>query len=282
MIRISVVVPVKNEELNLPRCLETLEEFERVVVVDSNSTDSTKQIASDWGADLVNFQWNGRFPKKRNWILRNHSFSTEWVLFLDADETVSDEFKCEVKIAIQNDGINGYWLNYHNYFQSRLLRHGIPFRKLALFRIGKGEYERIDERRWSHLDMEIHEHPIINGPVGEIKAPITHKDYKGMYHYLARHNEYSSWEAQRFFDLHANANADLNARLTHRQRKKYRALDTWWWAAAYFLTNYFLKLGFLDGREGLVFSLLKAIYFFEIRCKIKELGYALDSTDHNI
>ena len=175
----------------------------------------------------------------------------------------------EVEVVIQNTGVNGFWLRYHNYFQGRLLRHGIPFRKLALFRLRKGEYERIDENHWSNFDMEIHEHPILEGTVGEINAPIVHRDYKGMHRYLARHNEYSSWEAQRFLDLKRKGPKAFE-QLTPRQRKKYISLDKWWWAPSYFLVNYFLRLGFLDGREGFVYSVLKASYFFEIRCKIKE------------
>ena len=269
MIPVSVVIPVKNEEKNLPRCLEVLGDFEHVIIVDSESTDQTLQIAKNAGVEFINFDWNGQFPKKRNWILQNYRFNSEWVLFLDADEIITEEFKREVEEAIQDKEINGFWLNYHNYFQRRLLKYGVPFRKLALFRIGMGEYERIDEEWWSNLDMEIHEHPLIKGQVGEIKAPIIHKDYKGIYHYLARHNEYSSWEAHRFLDL-KQKNRDVFNELTPRQRKKYNSLDKWWWAPLYFIVNYFLRLGFLDGREGFVSSVLKAIYFFEIRCKIKE------------
>jgi glycosyltransferase involved in cell wall biosynthesis len=272
MIPVTVVIPVKNEELNLPRCLDALHGFYHIVIVDSQSTDSTREIAKAKNIELVDFQWNGRFPKKRNWLLRNYEFSTDWVLFLDADEIVSEEFKNEVKTAIGKTEIDGYWLNFHNFFQGRLLKRGILFRKLALFRVGKGEYEQIEETRWSNLDMEIHEHPIINGPTGEIKSPIVHYDYKGLYHYLARHNEYSSWEAQRFFDLRKNNSDQWAQRLTPRQRKKYRSLDKWWWAPAYFFTNYIIRLGFLDGRGGFVFSFLKAVYFFEVRCKIKEIG----------
>lgn len=187
-------------------------------MVDSKSTDETTKIATDWGAELINFEWNGLFPKKRNWILQNYKFETDWVLFLDADEKITDTFKEEVKVAIQNENIHGYWIIFNNYFQNRLLKHGIVPRKLALFRIGKGEYERIDEDHWSALDMEIHEHPIIDGPVGQIKTPVIHNDYRGMHHYLARHNEYSSWEAKRFLELHRKS-PETFKQLTPRQRK---------------------------------------------------------------
>lgn len=271
MIPVTVVIPVKNEEINLIRCLESLGDFEHVVVVDSDSSDLTPKIVHDYGAELINFKWNGAYPKKRNWMLQNYKFKTDWVLFLDADEFVTDSFKNEVEVAVQDAEIHGYWLTFHNYFQGKLLKYGIPFKKLALFRVGKGEYERIEEDHWSKLDMEVHEHPVIQGSVGTIKSPIIHYDYKGMYHYLARHNEYSSWEAARYLNLKAKG-SDAFKQLTPRQRKKYISLDKWWLAPLYFVMNYFIKAGLCDGREGFIFSLLKTIYFFEIKCKIDEIN----------
>ena len=97
---VTVVVPVKNEEANLPICLSALKRFENVVVVDSGSTDETEAIADSFGAKFINFEWDGEFPKKRNWVLRNFQFTTQWVLFLDADEVVDDEFCDELKSKV--------------------------------------------------------------------------------------------------------------------------------------------------------------------------------------
>src|SRR5262249_53010059 len=152
------IVPVRNEAENLPRCLEKLNDFEEVVVIDSASTDNSAQIARDFGATVLDFRWNGQFPKKRNWCLRNHRFRTEWVLFLDADEVVTPKFIDELRRVTADSGYNGYWVTYHNYFMGRLLRHGDKFRKLPLVRLGRGEFEQIDEHSWSNLDMEVHEH----------------------------------------------------------------------------------------------------------------------------
>ena len=91
-IPVTVVIPVKNEEMNLPACLAALERFHEVIVVDSGSTDRTREIAIEWGAKAVDFVWDGHFPKKRNWMLRSHKFETNWVMFLDADEVVDDAF----------------------------------------------------------------------------------------------------------------------------------------------------------------------------------------------
>ena len=91
-IPISVILSVKNEALNLPFCLDKLKRFDQIVVVDSGSTDDTARIARDMGAEVIQFQWDGKFPKKRNWALRNATLFHEWILFLDADEFVSEAF----------------------------------------------------------------------------------------------------------------------------------------------------------------------------------------------
>mgnify|MGYP000512773652 CR=1 FL=1 len=283
---ITIVFPVKNEAENLRRAIPLARDLGTVLAVDSDSTDATVSVAEELGAEVLQFDWNGEFPKKRNWVLRNYDFKTEWVLFLDADEFVSPEFVDEVKQAVESTAHVGFWLNFENYFMGKCLRHGDPMRKLALFRVGAGEYEKIEEGNWSHLDMEVHEHPVLNGTIGEIKAPIEHNDFRGLKHYIAKHNEYSSWEAARYLRLSTQINrTDQKSEignqkspqsgfewdsLTDRQKNKYRNLAKWWFAPAYFVATYFLKKGFLDGAVGFHFALAKAIYFYQIRLKILE------------
>jgi glycosyltransferase involved in cell wall biosynthesis len=267
---VTVVVPTRNEGKNLAACLGRLGAFAAIWVVDSRSTDDTRAIAERNGARWIDFDWTGEFPKKRNWVLMNHPPATPWVLFLDADEHVTEAFVAELRGVLADAGasaVDGFWLNYENHFMGRILRHGVPQRKLALLRVGAGLYERIDDRRWSNLDMEVHEHPVLEGSVGEISAPITHLDYRGIEHYVARHDAYASWEARRYGELQERGDAAWAA-LTPRQRTKYRNLARWWFAPAYFLGTYVLKLGFLDGGAGFHHAFLKMIYFYQIRLKI--------------
>ena len=268
-IPVTVVVPVKNEAKNLPRCLERLTRFFKVIVVDSGSEDGTADVAASLGAEVVQFRWDGHFPKKRNWFLDNHQLETEWVLFLDADEFISDEFCDEVAKAIATQSHVGYWLTFHNWFLGRFLRHGDPFAKLALLRPDAGRYERIDEDRWSHLDMEIHEHPVLEGSIGTITSPIDHDDRRGLDSYLGKHNEYSSWEAKRYLALGEQGSDAWNA-LTDRQRSKYRRIEKWWFPLAYFTLSWIVKRGFLDGRAGFVLAKLKAQYYYHIQLKVRE------------
>jgi glycosyltransferase involved in cell wall biosynthesis len=275
---VTVVVPVLNEERNLPACLSRLSRFAKVIVVDSGSTDRTCEIAREFGAEVIDFRWNGQFPKKRNWVLRNHEFDTDWILFLDADEYVNDDFCDELSRALPGSSHDGMWLTYHNHFMGRYMRRGETFTKLALIRRNAGEYERIDEERWSHLDMEVHEHPVLSGTTGRITASIDHDDYKGLDSYIRKHNEYSSWEAKRYMKLIEQGEI-AQSHFTRRQRFKYRALRSWWLAPTHFLTSWILRLGFLDGKAGFSFAMLKAVYFFQIRLKIIELELENRSRD---
>lgn len=266
---ITVVIPVKNEEKNLPRCLERLSRFARVVVVDSGSTDRTPEIAREAGAEYVRFQWSGAFPKKRNWYLLNHEITTPWVLFLDADEYIPYSFVDELERVLPTTSHAGFWIHYENHFMGRQLRYGSPMVKLALFRSGAGLYERIDENNWSKLDMEVHEHPVLNGTVGTLSATIEHNDYKGLHAYIARHNDYSSWEAARRAKLDSTPGAWNH--FTEIQRRKYENIDLWWTGPAYTLYSILWKRGILDGVPGVCFGVMKGIYFFQIWLKIREL-----------
>lgn len=266
-IPITVIVSVKNEEINLPKCLKLLGDFSEVIIVDSNSSDKTPEITKKFGYKLVNFNWNGEFPKKRNWTLENILIKNQWVLFLDADEFVTKAFIKEVAEKIILDEKNGYWIYYNNFFMGKEQKFGLKMRKAALFKKDKGRFEKIEENNWSHLDMEIHEHPIIKGSVGKFKSTILHRDYKGLEHYIARHNAYSSWEAKRFISL----KKDKVTKLTLRQKLKYSLIQTGLLPYLYFIGTYIFKGGILDGLSGFYFARFKSNYFFQIQTKIKEL-----------
>lgn len=265
-IPISVIIPTLNEERNLERCLKCLDEFEKIYIVDSGSTDGTIEIAKKFHVEVIPFHWNGHFPKKRNWFLRNHEITTPWVFFLDADEYVTPEFKKELRERI-SEPVAGFEVYYTVGFMGRRMKHFFTH-KLPLFRVGAGEYERIEEDHWSNFDMEIHEHPVLTGKIGRIHATIIHEDDKGLHAYIAKHNEYSSWEAKRYFALKKSGHFE---QLLFRQKIKYHLLSSYFFAPLYFIWIYFFQLGFLDGENGLVFSLLKKQYFSQIKFKITTL-----------
>lgn len=199
--------------------------------------------------------------------MQNANLVHEWILFLDADEFVTVEFVNEVAIKTKNPNFNGYTIQFENYFMGKKLRYGYGFHKSALFKKSKGAYEKIEEDLWSHLDMEVHEHLIIEGKIGVITAKVIHKDFKTIEHYIAKHNAYSSWEAQRYLQLKETKNNVLSL----NQKIKYGLLTTGLLPLVYFIGAYFLNLGFLDGKEGFYLARFKSHYFFQIQTKINSL-----------
>lgn len=264
---LTIVIPVKNEAANLPECLERLKDIRHVVVVDSGSTDETCEIAAKFGREVVQFVWNGQFPKKRNWVLRNYAFKTPWVMFLDADEFPDRRFWNELEAVLPDTKYVGFWVGYDIWFLGRILRHGVHAKKTAVLRIGHGEYEQIDEKQWSKLDMEIHEHILFDGPVGSLSTRIEHHDKKPLSAYYDRHNAYSNWEAERYFKIR-NRSA-----LTFKQRVKYFFMESKIYPLFYFFAFYVLKLGFLDGQPGFFFAIGKLCQLYHIRAKVYEVKH---------
>ena len=259
---ITVFIPVMNEEKNLPECLDALRDFPNVVLIDSGSTDRTLDIAREYGREVLHFEWNGKFPKKRNWALRTYGVKTLWVQFIDADERMNDRFAREIAAVLPNAKHDVFLVHYDNWFMGRMLRHGDSMRKSAILRYGKGEYERVDDTA-TDLPMEIHEQIVTTGTIGTIKARLEHHDRRSLESYYAKHEEYANWEANRYKALEGDF-----SRLTRRQRVKYSLLKQRWFGFAYFCASYFLKLGFLDGYPGFVFARGKWKYFANIRRKI--------------
>lgn len=271
MLDLTIAIPVRNEERNLPSCLQAIGQnfARRVVVIDSLSNDDTAKHAREHGADFLTFQWNGMYPKKRNWFLHYHKPDTEWIMFLDADEWLTHQVKLEISKKLDDSRFNGYWLSYSIYFLGQLLRGGYPLRKLALFRVNSGEYERIDEKAWSDCDMEVHEHPIISGPVGYVSSRIDHYDLRGVDSYVRKHIEYASWEANRM--ISSRSNRDLKSKWTLSQHMKYRLVSSPWGGLFFFIGSFFLMGGWRDGTVGFAFAVLKSAYFVQVGCRVVEL-----------
>jgi len=267
---LTIAIPIKNEAKLLQGCIDAIgKDFvQKIVIIDSGSTDESLAIAKANNIEVIQFNWNRQFPKKRNWFLQNHKPQTKWILFLDADEYITDAFKNEVSINLNNSNKVGYWLTYSRYFLEKKLKGGYPLLKLALFQVGAGEYEKIEENNWSQFDMEIHEHPILIGNIGKIKSEIDHLDFRSISHYISKHNEYASWEAQRI--LKSLNDKKISATWTWKQKLKYKLMLTPFIGPLYFLGSYFLLAGFRDGSRGFAFSILKAAYFTQVYCKIVE------------
>mgnify|MGYP002777112961 FL=1 len=224
---VSVLIPARNEEANLPACLESVSRADEVFVVDSQSSDRSVEISESYGATVVQFHFNGRWPKKKNWSLENLPFRNEWVLIVDCDERITPELWNEIETAIQNSDFDGYYLNRRVFFLGQWIRHGgkYPDWNLRLFRHAKGRYENLNTEDIRNTgDNEVHEHVVLPGKVGYLKEDMLHIDFRDMYHWLERHNRYSNWEAQVYLNLlngkddHGTIGANLFGDSVQRKR----------------------------------------------------------------
>src|SRR6184192_1240888 len=143
---LSVLVPVKNEAANLHDCLVSVSFAKEIVVVDSESTDGTQAIAEEAGARVVQFVWNGNFPRKKNWSLENVPWQHEWVLIVDADERITPELQKQIRNAIRRNDVDGFYLNRRFWFLGGWINHCgyFPSWNPRLFRHRLGRYERAE------------------------------------------------------------------------------------------------------------------------------------------
>lgn len=272
---VSVLIPTRNEARNLPRCLAVLEGWaDEIVVVDSSSDDGTQSIAEGAGAQVLQFQYAGGWPKKRQWALDTHSWRNDWVLLLDADEILLPEIKAEIATAIADNRHNGYWLRFQIVFLGSMLRHGdTELWKRSLFRRGHGRYERrLEQQDASMSDIEVHEHVVVDGPTGRLTSPIRHENWNSLHRYIEKHNEYSTWEAN--VQLHGS-DEELQPTPFGSQAQRRRWLKRTFmrlpgspWLR--FLYVYLFRLGFLDGRAGLTYAMFKMVQTFHVKAKIRE------------
>ncbi len=278
---ITVLVAAKNEERNLGHCLSTLSPAERIIVIDSHSQDRTAKLVEETGAEVVQFDYTGGYPKKRQWALNTLDIATPWIFLLDADEAVPAPLWEEIEKALsQPNGTDAYLITKGFHFLTRRFRFGgFSHSAVLLFRKGKAQFERLIEEKTDGLDMEIHERLIVHGTIGKLKTPLIHEDFKGLEAYIARHNHYSSWEAKvRYFFLsgewrnHETLSPKFFGPLQERRRfLKMIAMRTPFEPLLWFLYHYLFRLGFLEGRSGFIASQIRANYIAQARAKLYEI-----------
>ncbi len=278
---VSVLIPARNEEANLPACLESVARADEVFVVDSQSSDRSIEISESYGAKVVQFHFNGRSPKKKNWSLENLPFRNEWVLIVDCDERITPELWEEIARAIENPEFQGYYLNRKVFFLGQWIRFGgkYPDWNLRLFRHEAGRYENLSTEGMRNTgDNEVHEHVILKGTVGYLKEDMLHIDFRDIYQWLERHNRYSNWEAQVFYNLrHGKGEmGTIEANFFGSAVERKRFLKKIWVHLPFkptlrFFLFYVLRLGFLDGKAGYTYGRLISQYEFQIGVKLLEL-----------
>jgi glycosyltransferase involved in cell wall biosynthesis len=278
---LSLFVPCKNEEANLARCLQSVSWVDEVFVVDSQSTDRTGSIAQEQGAKVVQFEYQGGWPKKKNWALENLPFSHEWVLILDADECLPPQAEEEIRKIVTNpDGKHsGYWINRRYFFLGKPLKHAyFPNWNLRLFKHKHGRYEKITDLTTDSGDHEIHEHVVVQGSTGKLKSIMDHHAFPNIDSFVEKHNRYSNWEAI----VESSAKDDESA-LQHEAVKGKRRLRRIFRKLPFrptlrFLYVYLWQGGILDGWAGYVFARLHAQYEFLSVAKAKAISRSRKET----
>ena len=273
---ISVLISVKNEAVNLAACLASVAWCDDLVVVDSGSTDATRAIAQKAGARVVDFQWNGQFPKKKNWALANVPWKNEWVFIIDADERATPPLETALRAALDSTQHQGYYVNRRFWFLDGWLNHCgyYPSWNLRFFRHALGRYEKLaDSAGTGSGDNEVHEHVELQGSAGYLAGEMEHYAFPDIATWVEKHNRYSNWEARLQVETQAGraAGAEIDAGLARKRRLRRLAWSLPFRPALRFFYHYVWRAGFLDGYRGFVFCRLMAWYEFLSAAKAREL-----------
>ncbi|MCT0230736.1 glycosyltransferase family 2 protein [Synechococcus sp. CS-1324] len=271
---ISILILTKNEENDLPGCLSSVAWSDDVVVYDSLSTDATQSIALAAGARLIERPFDN-WSSHQNWGLRNIAFKHPWVFYIDADERLpfaaADEFGFIASIPLHPDLMNpvAYRICRRDFFHGRHLKHvqSSPW------------YIRLFRPEYVHYERLVNPLTVVDGLIGDLQHPLDHYPFsKGLSHWIARHNSYSTFEAQQIllnrqnqepFSLSAAFfEGDFNRRRFHQKELFYRLPAR---PLIKFLLLYVIKCGFLDGTPGFTYALLQSFYEAMIVLKVQEL-----------
>lgn len=274
---ISILIPARNEAANLRACLESCRFADEVVVVDSASTDGMRAIAEEFGARVIDFAWNGRFPKKKNWALANVAWRHEWVFILDADERITPELAAELARVVAAPPCDAYFVNRRFWFLDGWLMHCgyYPSWNIRFFRHRVGRFEEYaDVSDTGSGDNEVHEHVIVQGQLGRLQHEMEHYAFPTIDIWVEKHNRYSNWEARVLVSAEgrrAAAATHKDPTINRRRRLKHLAARLPFRPTLRFLYHYVLRGGFLDGYRGFVFCRLMGFYEFLSVTKTREL-----------
>lgn len=271
---ITAIILTKNEEVNIERCIKSIKAWvDRVVVVDSGSTDKTVELAEALGAEIYRHEPFVHYAGQFNWALDNVDVKTRWVYRIDADEEVPPSLAAEIVESCRkhhDDDVNGFVMKFKIAFMGTFLKHGgmYPFYNLTIFKYGKGRYE----------DRALGEHVILSeGRTIDLKNDCLHFDFKSLDAWINKHNWYATREVADYYATRSKGQEDPNK--LYREAKKtsklrdglYYRLPKFLRAKLYFWYRYYFRLGFLDGRAGYVHAFLQAYWFrFLVDAKIME------------
>jgi len=257
MLPISVIIMTRNEEARLPACLRSLQDhFAEVFVVDSNSPDRTREVAAQSGARVIEFNWNGQYPKKKQWCAEHVPVVHDWLLYIDADERLTPELIDELRIlmARKPDDYGAFWISADPIWQGMRLRHGQSNHKICLLHRKRAEFPVVDDLDTPKNEVEGHYQPVITGKIGKLKNHMLH-DCDPLAGWFRRHVHYA--EVAAVMAERKLSNHETGPR-AFCKKVFYKLPFQGLWI---FLYGYIWRRGFLDGREGLDYALARAWYY---------------------
>jgi len=270
---ISVIILTFNEEINLPPSLGSVAGWaDQVFIVDSFSNDRTLEIAKGFGVEIHQNPWTD-WATQRNWALDNLPIRNQWVLFLDADERVSPELANEIKEALKNipDETSGFYINRRFIFLGKELKHG-GYNQNWVLRLVRPTKTRV-------LPSGDSEYFKVEGNVLRLKSFIIHEDLKALSFFIDKHNKISELAARKLFHKEKVSTEDTEKKYAlegkHRVWLKENLLSKlplFLRPLFLFAYKYFFKLGFLDGKAGLIYCFLHDFWYpFLVDAKVFEL-----------
>lgn len=271
---ISVIVLTYNEEANLAVCLNSLAQLSaEIFIVDSGSTDRTIEIANNFGCQIVSNPWKN-YAEQMNWAIRELPIKTEWIMRLDADERLTPELAQELKEALPQSPslVSAYEVKRRVFFMGRWIRYGgyYPTWLLRIWRTGLG----FCEQRW------MDEHIVISeGKIAQLQNDIIDDNKKDLTFWINKHNYYANREVQDILQIFSEKDVILATnnftQVTQRRwikKNLYSRSPLFLRALIYYLLRYFVGLGFLDGKEGLIFHFFQGFWYrFLVDAKIYEI-----------
>jgi len=232
--KLTVVILTKNEEENIVDCIKSVRFANEILIIDDNSTDSTRTVARDLGARVIKRSLDENYAKQKNFALREAK--EEWVMFLDADERISEELKKEI-LNTGNNNYQAYQFNRQDYFLGKWLKYGDigAYLDIRLMKNNSGMWKR-----------RVHEYFETKAKMGKLRNPILHYSHSTIGKLVNSTNRWSSW--------HARANKE--------EGKQSSVLKMVLWPSGKFIDSFILKRGLLDGMHGFVFAIFVSLHSF--------------------
>jgi len=261
MLDLTVIILTLNEEIHIKRCLDRIMPIaKKVYIVDSPSSDNTAQIAKEYGADVVVNKWPGNHAKQLNWALDNINIKTEWILRLDADEYLTDELIEELnqKLPHLEENISAIVLPLKRIFMGRHIKHGTSdVSMIRIFRKGK---VRCEERLMDeHMTL-------LSGETTTFNNAFVDDNINSISFFTDKHNGYATKEAiVALSNEYGYSNSDNclsdTTKAKRAQKDRYYSMPLFLRAFIYFCLRYFIRGGFLDGKEGFLWHFLQGWWY---------------------